>query len=55
MRDLLVQFGVIAEFKDGLLKHSLATLLIDERGRLIHRADGSEWTADEFVERMRKG
>jgi protein SCO1/2 len=55
VRDLLVQFGVIAEFKDGLLKHSLATLLIDERGRLIHRADGSEWTVDEFVDRMRKG
>lgn len=55
IRDLLTQFGVIAEFKDGLLKHSLATLLIDEQGRIIHRADGSEWTAGEFVERMRKG
>jgi protein SCO1/2 len=54
IRDLLTQFGVIAEFKDGLLKHSLATLLIDEQGRIIHRADGSEWTAAEFVEKMRK-
>ena len=55
IRDLLTQFGVIAEFKDGLLKHSLATLLIDEQGRIVHRADGSEWTVDEFVERMHKG
>jgi len=55
IRDLLTQFGVIAEFKDGLLKHSLATLLINEQGRIIHRADGSEWTANEFVERMHKG
>jgi len=54
IRDLLTQFGVIAEFKDGLLKHSLATLLIDEQGRIIHRADGSEWSPEEFVEKMRK-
>jgi protein SCO1 len=55
IRDLLTQFGVIAEFQDGLVRHTLATLLIDAQGRIIHRADGSEWTADEFVERMRKG
>ena len=55
IRDLLRQFGVIAEFQDGLLKHTLATLLIDERGRIIHRADGSEWLVDEFVEKMHKG
>jgi len=55
VRDLLTQFGIIAEFKDGLLRHSLATLLIDPQGRIIHRADGSEWTVGEFVERMHKG
>ena len=55
IRDLLTQFGVIAEFQDGLIKHTLATLLIDPQGRIIHRADGSEWTADEFIARMHKG
>jgi protein SCO1/2 len=54
IRDLLTQFGVIAQFQDGLLKHTLATLLIDEQGRIIHRADGSDWLVDEFVEKMRK-
>ena len=54
IRDLLTQFGVIAEFKDGLLKHTLATLLINEQGRIVHRADGSEWSVGEFVEKMRK-
>jgi protein SCO1/2 len=54
IRDLLAQFGVIAEFRDGLVKHTLATLLIDEQGRIIHRADGSEWLVDEFVEKMHK-
>ena len=55
IRDLLAQFGVLAEFQDGLIRHTLATLLIDAEGRIVHRADGSEWTADEFVERMRRG
>jgi protein SCO1/2 len=55
VRDLLTQFGVIAEFQGGVIRHTLATLLIDEQGRIIHRADGSQWQVDEFVEKMHKG
>jgi protein SCO1/2 len=54
IKDLLTQFGVIAEFEGGLLKHSLATLLIDENGRIVHRADGSLWEPKDFVAKMRK-
>jgi len=54
IRDLLTQFGVIAEFKDGVLNHTLATLLIDEQGRIKWRADGSAWEPREFVERMHR-
>ncbi|HMD61818.1 MAG TPA: SCO family protein, partial [Opitutaceae bacterium] len=54
IRDLLTQFGVIAEFKGDILSHTLATLLIDERGRIAWRADGSAWEPREFVERMRR-
>jgi len=54
IRDLLRQFGVIAEFQGGLVRHTLATLLIDEAGRIVHRADGSEWQVDEFVEKMHR-
>jgi protein SCO1/2 len=36
-----------------LLKHTLATLLIDERGKIIHRADGSVWEPSEFVAKMK--
>jgi len=54
IRDLLTQFGVIADFQDGVLKHTLATLLVDEKGRIIWRADGSEWDPKDFVARMRK-
>lgn len=53
IQDLLLQFGVIAEFDGGILKHSLTTLLIDPAGRIIDRADGSAWEAAEFVKKMR--
>jgi protein SCO1/2 len=54
VQDLLAQFGVIAEFKDGLLNHTLATLLINGNGTIVWRADGGEWEPSEFVEKMRK-
>jgi protein SCO1/2 len=53
IRDLLTQFGIIAEFEGDLLKHTLATALIDERGKIIHRADGSVWEPREFVAKMK--
>jgi protein SCO1 len=52
IKDLLAQFGVHAFLEGSLLQHTLATLLIDERGRIIHRADGSRWDPQEFVRRM---
>jgi protein SCO1/2 len=54
IRDLLTQFGVIAEFKGNILDHTLATLLIDEKGRVAWRADGSQWLPKEFVDRMHR-
>jgi|SRR5208283_2508826 len=54
IKDLLTQFGVIAEFKGDILDHTLATLLIDEKGRIAWRADGSAWEPREFVERMHR-
>jgi protein SCO1/2 len=54
IRDLLTQFGVIAEFQGGLLNHTLATLLIDRYGRIVHRADGSLWEPKDFVAKMQR-
>lgn len=54
IKDLLVQFGVIAEFENDLLKHTLATVLIDEEGKIVHRADGSVWDPRDFLAKMRK-
>ncbi len=54
IKDLLTQFGVIAEFDGNIVKHTLSTLLIDENGRIIHRADGSAWEPQDFVAKMRR-
>jgi protein SCO1/2 len=55
IKDLFAQFGIIDELDGGILKHTLATLLIDTDGKIIWRADGSEWTPDEFVRRLKRG
>lgn len=55
VRDLLTQFGVIAEFKGDLLQHTLTTLLLGPDGKIVHRADGSAWEPKEFVARMKRG
>ncbi|HVU36320.1 MAG TPA: SCO family protein [Opitutaceae bacterium] len=55
IKDLLKQFGVIAEFQGNILNHTLTTLLINEDGRIAWRADGSQWEPADFVARMHKG
>ncbi len=55
IKDLLTQFGVIAEFEGGLIKHTLTTLLINADGKIAHRADGSLWEPAEFVAKMKRG
>lgn len=54
IRALLAQFGVLAEFQGDLLNHTLATLLIDETGKIAWRADGSSWSVDEFLSRLKR-
>lgn len=52
IRDLLAQFGVIAEPGESIFKHTLSTLLIGRDGRILHRIDGSTWSPDEFLNRL---
>jgi protein SCO1/2 len=56
IKDLLSQFGVLTEATkdESILKHTLATLLINEQGKIIWRADGSGWLPAEFVEKMKR-
>jgi protein SCO1/2 len=55
IRDLLTQFGVIAQFQGDILQHTLTTLLVDEAGKITHRADGSVWEPQDFVKKMKRG
>jgi len=55
VRQLLAQLGVIREFDGATIKHTLATVLINEQGKISYRVDGSSWTPDEFLRRLRKG
>ncbi len=54
IKDLLTQFGVIAQFEGDLLKHTLTTLLINANGKIVHREDGSAWDPKDFVARMKR-
>ena len=54
VRHLLAQLGVIREFEGATIKHTLATVLIDSQGRIIHRVDGSTWQVEDFVRRLKK-
>ena len=52
IKDLLKQFGVLAQVQGPMIKHTLATLLIDPQGRIIDRADGSQWDVEQFVRKI---
>jgi protein SCO1/2 len=54
IKDLLTQFGVIAQFDGAIIKHTLSTLLINEDGRIVHRADGTLWEPKDFVAKMHR-
>jgi len=55
VRHLLAQLGVIREFEGATIKHTLATVLINEQGKIIYRVDGSTWLVDDFVQHLKKG
>ncbi len=54
VRQLLAQLGVIREFEGATIKHTLATVLINEQGKIIYRVDGSTWLVEDFVRRLKK-
>ena len=54
VRHLLAQLGVIREFEGATIKHTLATVLINEEGKIAYRVDGSTWPVEDFVRRLRK-
>lgn len=53
IEDLMTQFGIIIVPEEGTLDHTMATLIIDPRGKILYRKDGSRWGIQEFIDRIR--
>lgn len=50
--DLRRQFGILTVDAEGTIVHNVATTLIGPDGRIIHRADGPNWTAEAMRNRI---
>jgi protein SCO1/2 len=53
VNDLLEQFGILSRTVDGILQHTASTILVSPEGRILYRKEGSLWTSDEFMERLK--
>lgn len=54
IEDLMRYFGIITMEQDGTINHTMATLLIDQKGRIHYRKEGSVWKVDDFLTRAQK-
>ncbi len=53
IKNLLRQLNVVSYFEDGIIKHSLNTLLIGTDGRILYRHDTEAWRVEDFLSRLR--
>ena len=54
IEDLMRYFGIITIEQDGTINHTMATLLIDQKGRVHYRKEGSVWKVDDFLARAKE-
>ncbi len=55
VRDLMTQIGILSYPDDEqYFTHTMATLMIDEDGSLVHRVDGSRWLVSDFLNRLKE-
>ncbi|MDG1701849.1 MAG: SCO family protein [Opitutae bacterium] len=54
IEDLMRYFGIVTIDQDGTINHTMATLLIDQKGRVHYRKEGSVWKVDDFLTRAQK-
>lgn len=53
VRDVLRLFGIVTiGDPNPMMQHTMATLLIDETGKISYRREGSRWSAEEFLTRL---
>lgn len=49
IEDLLRQFGILTMEEDGTINHTIATLLVDAKGRVAYREEGPSWKVENFL------
>ena len=54
VKDLMRYFGIITIEEDGTINHTMATLLIDQKGRIHYRKEGSVWKVEDFLARAQE-
>ncbi len=54
VQDLLRQFGILTMEEDGTINHTMATLLVDDKGRVAFRKEGASWKAEDFLDAAKK-
>ena len=54
MEDLYRQFGIVAYEADGTIDHTMGTLLISPKGKILYRKSGSRWSVNDFVNALEK-
>lgn len=52
--DLMRTFGIFVRGDGPMRQHTMATLLFDENGKIVYRKEGSRWSVEEFMERIRR-
>lgn len=52
--DLIRQLGILVVPENDTLNHTMATLLINEQGRITHRQEGSRWSTQDFLSRLKR-
>ncbi|MBE2213934.1 MAG: SCO family protein [Opitutaceae bacterium] len=54
VQNLLRQLSITSFFEEGVIKHSLNTIVIGPDGKLVYRNDTEKWTPAEFLEQLQK-
>ena len=52
IRDLMKQFGILTKEEDNTITHTMNTLLVDPRGKIVYNGHGSRWSTLDFLKRM---
>lgn len=52
VEDVLKTFGILTVSENGVLNHTMATVIVDKNGKIIHRREGSRWSVQAFMDRL---